>query len=220
MNKGSSEHGEVRVRDDGPILAWESAQTVQRKRAALALGGLALAALLIVTVMLIVLRPGHGKQAADPGTRGIGVRTPASSTATLPSSHPRSRSTAPSSTPTPLHAVLRCSGTPACMLPGDPGNAIKAVNSYRVRHGRAPVRASVSRAAQVCAVHSGDGASCPQSYFWEPVSGHDGASVVAKIAAKGTGGQFLLDPRVRAVQIGWAYLPSSGGYECVVVNLY
>ena len=97
---------------------------------------------------------------------------------------------------------------------------MRAVNAFRTSHGRKAVPGTTTRAAQHCAVNSGDTQACPQSYFWEPVTGHNGADVVHKIAEKSDGSQFLLDPRLKSIQVGWAYHPGAGGYECAIVNVY
>lgn len=216
------------MRVDG--LPWDAAQTERRKRAALALAALAFVALLLVGVMLLVLNKsgnsGAPGQAPPPPATDIRSGVPSSPASARRSSAPTRPRTAPPTRarprPAPHHTavVLTCTGTPACVLPGDPGGVLQALNAYRRSQGSSPVRGGASGPAQTCAVNNGDGGSCPRSYFWEPVTGHDGGEVISKIAANPDGRQFLLDPQVRSVQIGWAYLPSSRGYECAVINVY
>ncbi len=208
---------------------WETARSAQRKRAALALGAIALVAVLVVAAMLLFVNDsssGNGNgtdtQVAGPTDSGTTAPTtqPRSSVQTSPTGATSSTRATPSKQPTPKPTRVTCSTEPACTLPGDPGNTLAAVNAYRTSHGQLAIPGSVSRAAQTCAVHNGDSPPCPKSYFWEPVSGHNGNEVISKIAAKRDGAQFLLDPSVKSVHIGWAYIPSSGSYECAVVNVY
>ncbi len=217
--------------DDGPMLPWETAETAQRKRAALTLGALALIAVLLVGILLVVLNKSdnsHKNSAplAGPGpTRSSGaahapITSQTTSQSTRPPTSHRRTTRAPSTKPRPRTTKLTCNSGPVCVVPGDPGSALDALNTYRTSHGRQAVAGAVTKDAQTCAVNNGDSTSCPQSYFWEPVTGHDGTAVIAKIAGNGDGARFLLDPQVRTVRIGWAYIPSSGGYQCAVINVY
>lgn len=186
------------------------------------LGVLAVVAVLVVAIMIQIF--GKADNASDAGTQAdptgpavtvIGTQrsaTHASSTRPKPSK-PRTRS--PSS---PRTGPVSCPTTAPCVLPDDVGNAVQALNAYRMAHGRRTVIGSVTRAAQDCAVHNGDASSCPAGYFWEPV-GRSGREVIDKIATSGHGGKaWLLNPDITAIQVGWAYLPSSKTYECVLVS--
>jgi hypothetical protein len=207
------------------MLPWEAARAAQRKRAALGLVGLAVLALVVVGGMLLLLNKSSsdGKPAAIPPPGPSQATSTSSGASQAPSTRSASPSTAsskPAARSTSPASALTCTTKPACVLPGDPGGAVAAVNAYRTSHGRKAVPGSVTRAAQKCAVANGDTPACPRTYFWEPVSGHRGTDVVDKIAAKGDGATFLLDPRVKSIAVGWAYFPSSGGYECAIVNDY
>ena len=101
------------------------------------------------------------------------------------------------------------------MLQGDAGKVIQAINAYRTQNGQKTVPGSATSQAQSCSLSDGGGSSCPSSYFWEPVSPQDGSMVVQKIASRSDGRSFLLDPNMKAVQIGWAY--SGGQYSCTIV---
>jgi hypothetical protein len=187
-----------------------------RRRAAVALGALAVAALLLVVVILILSgRSGdHAATAAGslPATTQAASTSPPAPTSPLASSSTGPSATAtstPSSSPKPHPR----------RLPGDPGNVLAAINKLRAQHGVHAIPGAVTAAAVACAAGSGDTSSCPSSYFWEPVTGADGAQVVQKIIAHPSGARFLLDPNMKRVQIGWKSL-GNGGWECAVVGGY
>jgi hypothetical protein len=111
-----------------------------------------------------------------------------------------------------------CQSASPCILTGDPGGAVAALNAFRTAHGRAPINGSVNHTAGSCALHAGNIPYCPDSYFWEPVEKLSGSAVVNKIAAKSNGSNFLLDPQLTAVAVGWAAVPH-GQYECALVAI-
>jgi hypothetical protein len=100
-------------------------------------------------------------------------------------------------------------------LPDDIGDAVGALNAYRTSHGKKPVRGRVTDAATTCALNNGN--DCPGGYFWEPV-GRSGQQVVQKIAAMPDGTSWMLDDHMSAVQVGWAYIPESHSFECVLIS--
>jgi hypothetical protein len=200
--------------------------TGERKRAAVALGVLAVAALALVVVMIYVFGS-TGKN----GTTGPTLTAPTGPPVTVTgggssppprtsSSHPHPKHTksptSPSSSTSSFSGPVSCPTSAPCSLPDDVGNVIQALNDYRTAHGAKAVSGSVTQAARDCALGNGEISNCPSGYYWEPV-GRSGAQVIAKIAAANGGTSFLLDHSMTAVEVGWAYLPSSHGYECAVV---
>ena len=109
---------------------------------------------------------------------------------------------------------MSCPSAAPCNLSDDVGNAIQALNDYRTQHGKPAVHGAVTQAARTCAVSSGN--TCPNGFYWEPV-GRSGRQVIQKIAANG-GDSWLLDDHMTAVQVGWAYIPSSKSFECALVS--
>jgi hypothetical protein len=200
-------------RDTEPIRIGE------RKRAALVLGVIAVVAVALVLIMVYFL----GGSDNDPSPLPVGEPTgPAVIATGQPSQHaspttarPSSRASRHTHTPAPTQqGPVSCPTNQPCALPGDVGNAVAALNRYRTAHGRDPVNGSVTKAARVCALSSGD--NCPSDYFWQPV-GRSGKQVISKIAAARDGTSWLLDRTMTAVQVGWAYLPSSHSFECALI---
>jgi hypothetical protein len=203
--------------DTQPIKA---VGTGERQRAAIALGVLAIVALIVVGIMVAVL--GRGSGSNSPTQNANGPKGPAVTvTGGAQPSHHQSKHSGhkkthhpqqPSSRPS--NAPVSCRTSSPCDLPDDVGNVVQALNAYRTSHGKAAVRGSVTQAARTCAVTSGN--SCPNGFYWEPV-GRSGQQVIQKIAAGG-GDSWLLDDRMTAVQVGWAYIPSSQSFECALVS--
>ncbi|HEY2299205.1 MAG TPA: hypothetical protein VGH43_15840 [Jatrophihabitans sp.] len=201
-------------------------RTGERQRAAIALGVLAIAALVVVGIMVAVLgSSGGGTPASTPIAHGTGPNVVATG-GNPPSHQPSHRSSgkptkAHSSHPTkqpsssPRSGPVSCPTSAPCDLPDDVGNVVQALNSYRSAHGMPAVRGTVTQAARTCAVSSGD--TCPSGFFWEPVP-RNGEQVISKIANSGDGSAFLLDSNLKAVQVGWAYIPSSKSFECAIVT--
>jgi hypothetical protein len=209
---------------EGPETDRPESFGAERRRAAVALAVIALAAVALVAIMLYVLGSGGHSGGPPPTIAGTGpavVATggqPATHSSSRPKSTQPTRPTPTSSTSTSsvvAHRTPTCPTTAPCPVPGDVGGAVAAVNAYRASHGVAPVRGTVTRSAQACAVSSGN--TCPSHYFWEPV-GRSGRQVVRKIAASGGKGvSFLLDKSTHVIEVGWAYLPRSHSYECAIV---
>lgn len=196
----------------------------ERRRAAVALGVIALAAVALVAIMLYVLGRSGGHSGAPPTVAGNGTGPAVVATGghsqTSPSRPSPTTSARPSATPNTssvvAHRTATCPTNAPCAVPGDAGDAVQALNAYRAAHGVRAVHGTVTRAAQACAVSSGN--TCPSHYFWEPV-GRSGRQVIQKIAASGGKGvSFLLDKSMREVAVGWAYLPRSHSYECAIIR--
>ncbi len=198
----------------------------ERRRAAVALGVLAVAALALVVVMIYAFGSSENNGAAGPTltaptgpavtVTGGGSQSPPPTSSGQPHPKHTKTSTSASSSSSSFSGPVSCPTAAPCSLPQDVGNVIQALNDYRTAHGAKAVPGSVTQAARDCALGNGDTSSCPSGYFWEPV-GRSGTQVIAKIASGGKGTSFLLDPSLKSVEVGWAYIPSSHGYECAVV---
>jgi hypothetical protein len=181
-----------------------------RKRAAVALASIVGVAVVVVT-LLVALTGRPPKSNPAPGAQDVPVATSvASSSSRAQPSTSSSAATAPSS----RRAASRSAPVPA----GDTGRVLQAFNTFRSRHGVRPVSGSVTSAAIDCAASQGDPSSCPSSYFWEPVPSADGAQVVEKISRHSQGTDWLLDPRIKRLEIGWK--PAGGSWDCAVVATY
>jgi len=119
------------------------------------------------------------------------------------------------SAPTTSAPAGSCPGSAPCILPGDPGQLVVALNNLRAQHHLPAVTGTATPKAQSCAVHNGDTGSCPSTYYWEPVEAQDGKEVLTKIEGNG-GTSFLLSPTLKAIAVGWAYVPSNKTYECTL----
>jgi hypothetical protein len=194
----------------------------ERKRAAVALTILAVAAAILVGVMLYVFGSSGGNDGPDATnnanptgpavqvTGGGSQTSESSSSQSTPASKPK---TTASSTP-PRTGPVSCPTTAPCTVPDDVGNALKALNDYRTANGQPAVTGSVTGAAKACALNTGN--NCPSDYFWEPV-GRSGNEVIQKISTANKGKSWLLDKSMTAVEIGWAYIPSSRSFECAMI---
>lgn len=198
-------------------------ESEHRRRALWALTILGLAAVIVVAVMVFLLGSSGGGNTGLPNTSQI----PELSTTAQGSSQPQTSQShsassshsgaTPSKTPSTsasTSATTKCASGSSCTLEGDAGHVIDAINKYRTTNGRSAVPGTTSDQAKTCSLNSGGG-SCPSSYFWEPVYPLNGSQVVQKIASRSDGRSFLLDPSMKAVQIGWAYV--GGQYSCTVV---
>jgi hypothetical protein len=196
------------------LLEDEGRRGEARRRAAWALGVLALAAVLIVALVLLVGGTPKATTQTGPGSfSGPAV------TALPPSSASRGSSSSKSSPPTSSAASstpvsnTTCTALPGCTLGGD-GGLLAALNALRARHGLPSVTGMLTAAAEKCAAANGDTPSCPGSYFWEPVTTQSGSDVLDKIAAQQGGSSFLLAPHLTSVAIGWYH---SGLWKCALI---
>lgn len=208
------------------LLASESgdAEDDSRRRAIWGLVVLALIAALIVTLMVFFV--GSSGDHRNAGVAGIGTTTEPTQPARSESHPPSGARTRPPSTsarPKPTSTANPCSSAAPCAVAGDGGQAVTALNNFRVSHGRPPVPGAVSPQAQQCALREGNGPSCEPHYSWEPVPTQDGARVISMITGRSGGMQWLLDPAMSSFSIGWAYAPGAGGgpghYECAVLKV-
>jgi hypothetical protein len=198
-----------------PDLADRSERSQARRRAALTLASIALAAVIVGLLMFTLTRnPSGNKQTALPPVRTSAE--PASPSKPDTSSSRRS-SVAAAPAPSTGPSTRSCRPTP-CVLTGDPGNVVAAINAFRASHAAAAVTGSATQSAGSCAVHSGDTPYCSGSYYWTPVSTLQGAEVVSKIAGYGNGRSWLLDPHLTKVAVGWAEA-SPNQYECAVYDV-
>jgi hypothetical protein len=190
----------------------------ERRRAALALLVLAVIAVGVVALMVKLLGGSKGTPLAGPSDTYTGPPV----THVSSSSPPQSSNSAPSTQPEtsqsstgPSGRHVSCPSSAPCPLKDDIGDVLGALNSYRQQHALPPVQGTVTTAAATCAATAAS--VCPSGFHWEPV-GRSGRQVIDKIAARG-GGElaFLLDPTLKRVQIGWAFVPASHSFYCALV---
>ena len=105
-----------------------------------------------------------------------------------------------------------CPGAQTCILQGDPGNAIQAINDFRTAHGLSAVPGSVTNQAQTCAVNNGSG--CSGGWAETELADPNGQEAVQKIE------QFahFEDPNMTSVEVGWAYDPGAKLYYFAIVR--
>jgi len=208
----------TRDTDTAPI---PKVRTHERRRAAIWLAGLAAAAVVLVAIMLAVLGNSDGSpgpsQVGEPTGPAVVVTssTPPAPTSTVATTSPPAKPRTSASSPTgPSNRQVSCPTSAPCALPDDIGDVVGALNAYRASKHLPAVTGKVTPGAQTCAVSAAS--NCPSGFFWEPV-GRDGAQVVDKIVSSGRGGDRLLDPALKTIQVGWAYIPQSKSFECAVV---
>ena len=188
-----------------------------RRRAGLGFAALAVAAIVVVALVLTVGRRSENNDKKS----DLAVATTSAATSKPVAPKPTaSRSVVKSSAkPTPSatpSAQTTCAKTP-CVLSGDAAKVAAAVSSYRTSQGQPAVTGAPTPTAAACALHSGDAAFCPGSYYWVHVAGPQGAAVVAKIASIG-GKPWLLNPKLTKVGYGCAE-SSAGQYQCAVMDV-
>jgi hypothetical protein len=210
----------------------EEEQTASRRRALWGLTLLVAIAVLVIALMLLVFGrspSGRGSQgvpaavattaANHPGPTTGGTLTHSSTeTSPVPSPSP-SATTRPAQTST----ASPCPSTAPCVVGGDDGGVIAALNALRTSHGLAAVPGAPTGPAQECALSQGDGPTCVPHYAWQPVPVHDGATVISAIAGRAEGAAWLLDPNMTSFSVGWAYAPGGAGapgqYECAILKI-
>jgi hypothetical protein len=188
-----------------------------RRRAAWLLAMLALVAVLVVTLMVLFLKGHSGPSAAPTGPNSYPTGPPAtqhSSSRPGPRRHHPSRPGQSSvSIPPPVrNGHVNCPSEAPCVAKGDIGNAVAAINQYRLQHGQPAVSGSVSAAAQNCALTNGS--DCTGSWAESQVATADGHEAVKMIL------QFaeLLDPNLTSMQVGWAYDPQARQYYFAIIR--
>jgi hypothetical protein len=183
-----------------------------RRRAAWLLALLAIVAALVVVLILTLTHTsgGNGHQGAAPDDSL--VASPSTSTNRSSASH-RSTSSATSSasrSTTANHTPVSC--TRLCVVDGDLGNSVGAINDYRAKHGQSRVPGTVSASAQHCAYTNGR--NCKGGWAESQVASPTGAAALAKIIPLGK----LLDPHLKRFEVGWAYDPSGHQYYFAIVK--
>lgn len=192
-----------------------------RRRAAWLLGMLALVAALLVLIMVVFLDGGGDGdgEVADPTAvppapaSTTAPRSPSDSSSTSDESESPTSSSgtaggttgATSSGPAPGGDVS-CPSDELCGLDSDVGNAVEAVNAYRVDEGEQAVPGKVSDEARKCALSNGS--SCSGSYATTQIPLTDGkADGVAAVERVRTRGKLLQD--MKSFSVGWAYDPGA-----------
>jgi len=200
-----------------PDLPARSEYSQARRRAALTLAAIASVAVIVGLLMVTLTRtPSGNKQTVQPSVRTSAEPANTGKTDTS-SSHRSSAAPAPAPSTSTGPSTTSCRPTP-CVLIGDPGNVVAAINAFRAGHAAPAVTGSAAQSAGSCAVHSGDTPYCSGSYYWTPVSTLQGAEVVSKIAGYGNGRSWLLDPHLTKIAVGWAEA-SPNQYECAVYDV-
>lgn len=197
-------------------MANHSGESDLRRRAAWLLAMLAVVAVLFVILLTTLLHTsgnGGGGQGAGPDDT-LTPTTSSTSTPSGPSKSPGrsavSTSSAPGSSST--HGSASCPTNAACALDYDVGNAVAAINAYRVQNNQQEVPGLVSKAAQRCAL--GNGSGCSGGYAESQVQKPTGKAAVAKISKLGK----LLDPSMKSFEVGWAYDPGTKQYFFAVIR--
>ena len=188
-----------------------------RRRAAWLLGMLAAVAVLFVVVMSQVLGNGGSKSSDNgPGAldSAVAAQSNSASPSPKPTSHPRTTPTskaAPSS-PSATRGSTKCPTRQTCVLDGDVGNGIDAINAYRSQHGQPAVTGTVSQQAQECARNNGNG--CSGGWAETELAKPNGRAAVQKILQFGR----LLDPSLKNFEVGWAYDPGAKLYYFAIIR--
>jgi len=191
---------------------------------------LTLAAVAVLVVGLLSMLPsrtraGRGSErlAGDAATTStsqpaVGTATAQTGASTAASAPTRSAST--SGPLTQASTANQCASTAGCVVAGDDGGVVAALNAYRTSHGRAAAPGATTGQAQQCALSQGNGSTCAPHYAWQPVPTRDGTRVINMIASRSDGRAWLLDPQMTSFSVGWAYQPGGAGqYECAILKV-
>lgn len=184
-----------------------------RRRAAWLLVMLAVVAGLIVVLMVTFL---NSSSPSKP--KPVGIGGPGTSTDSATSSAPARRTTArprptPKASSSAQGPVTRsCPTKDICILQGDPGNAIQAINDYRKQNNMPPVPGKVSAQAQTCALSNGS--NCSGHYAFSEVPDLTGSSALDKVKSFGK----LLDPQMKSISVGWVLNPANSQYFFALVR--
>ncbi|HKC28440.1 MAG TPA: hypothetical protein VKB75_10555 [Jatrophihabitans sp.] len=188
-----------------------------RRRAAWLLVMLAVVAVLFIVVISALVKTNNGgNPSGKPGALDSAASsqpnqsTPAHSTQQSPSATHSSPATHASSSP--VAGTTKCPSSQACVLQGDAGNGIGAVNAYRTQHGLGALPGTVSAQAQACALSNGSNCSggWAETYLATP----NGAEAVKKMLAF----SHVLDPQMKNFEVGWAYSPSAHMYYFAIIH--
>ena len=206
-------------------------EAAPRRRAWWGLLVLAALAVLVVGLMWVLLgrsRAGRGGEGLAGGAASTSASQPAVGTATAPArtsrgTSPATRSASTSGPPKQASTANHCASAAGCVVAGDDGGVVAALNAYRTSHGRAAVPGATTGQAQQCALSQGTGSTCAPHYAWQPVPTLDGTRVINMIAGRGDGAAWLLDSEMTSFSVGWAYLPGGAGgpgqYECAILKV-
>jgi hypothetical protein len=194
-----------------------AAESDLRRRAAWLLGMLVIVAVLFVVLLTVVVNSGdgHGAHHTTGALDGAAAGQPSSprTTQTSPTVG-TSRTSAPNTSVTtaPAAGDTTCPTASPCMLTGDAGGAVAAVNAARAAKHQPAISGQVSPAAQQCALEKGNGCAGSWAVTWG--SADDGAALVAKIPSH----DELLDPKLTGFQVGWAYYPGAKTYYLAIIR--
>jgi hypothetical protein len=181
---------------------------------------LALVAVLFVIVISALVKTHGGGNGADQGP--LDAEATSASSSDQPSGHsspggrtsPPTRTHSPSATATtPAAGVTSCPTSETCILEGDVGNAIPAINDYRTRHGQPAIPGEAAPQAQNCALRNGNG--CSGGWAETLLSDPDGRQAVHKILPFA----HLLDPQMTSIQVGWAYDPGAKLFYFAIIRI-
>ena len=197
-------------------MSEEGGDADLRRRAAWLLGLLAIVAVLIVVLILVVSHPSNGNKhqgagpddslAAPPPTTSSARPSTTKAPATTQRNAARGNSRASSTARVPVTCPR------LCVLDGDVGNAVAAINNYRAAHGQPRVSGLVSKTAQMCALTNGG--TCTGGWAESQVAHPTGAAALQKIIPLGK----LLDPNLKSFEVGWAYDPGVPQYYFAIVR--
>lgn len=180
---------------------------------------LAVVAVLFVVVMTTLINTDHHGSGADntagaldsAATSQPATTKPGPSHSTSPNP-PKTATHTKASTSAPPTGTTTCPTQETCVLQGDLGNGVAAINDYRTQHGLPAVPGDVSEKAQTCAVHNGNG--CSGGWAETELSMPDGAKAVQKILPFA----HLQDSQLKSVEVGWAYDPSAKLYYFAIIR--
>ena len=205
----------------GTEYTSESENAELRRRAAWLLVMLVVVAALFVVVMVTFFNSSGGdgsNRIADVGPTSVAVAPSSTTPAHSPTrEHPSpsvSTSVASSASTVghPYRGSASCPSAQPCVLAGDVGDAVAAINAYRTAHGQSAVPGAVSKAAQQCALGNGD--NCSGGWAETQVATADGKQAVDKILQFGK----LLDPQLKSIEVGWAYDPQGKQFFFAIVR--
>ena len=204
-------------------------ESASRRRAWWALLTLAALAVLIVGLIWVLpgrTRAGRGSERLAGDARTTSASQPAVGTAAAQpgastAASPPTRSASTSGPLKPASTANQCASTAGCVVAGDDGGVVAALNAYRTSHGLAAVAGATTGQAQRCALSQGnDGSTCVPHYAWQPVPTPDGTRVISMIASRSDGRAWLLDPQMTSFSVGWARQPGGAGqYECAILKV-
>lgn len=183
-----------------------------RRRAAWLLAMLAVVAVLFVVVMSQLGPDDKADNGSGPRDLDTAVGQPSTSTSARTSAPVKRSSSSPSRTAStgPVQGT-KCPTQQTCVLDGDPGNGIAAINDYRTQHGKDAVIGRVSKQAQRCAFRNGSG--CSGGWAETQLDKLDGPAAVQKILPFA----HLLDS-FKTFEVGWAYDPQAKQYYFAIIR--